>query len=132
MIGVLRDALPWIRRDLENELNSANDNPLFDGAARLMLHGGHFYGGHVAFAMDGLKAAVAGLADLMDRQLALLVDPRYSQGLPGNLSGAAPERAPINHGLKAVQIGASAWAAEALKLTLPAAAFSRSTRWRRR
>ncbi len=127
VIGVLRDALPWIRRDLENELNSANDNPLFDGEARLMLHGGHFYGGHVAFAMDALKTAVAGLADLMDRQLALLVDPRYSNGLPGNLSGAAPERAAINHGLKAVQIAASAWTAEALKLTMPASAFSRST-----
>jgi len=127
VIGVLRDALPWIRRDLENELNSANDNPLFDGEARLMLHGGHFYGGHVAFAMDGLKTAVANLADLMDRQLALLVDTRYNHGLPGNLSGASPERAAINHGLKAVQIGASAWAAEALKLTMPASVFSRST-----
>ena len=127
VVGVLRDALPWIRRDLENELNSANDNPLFDGEARLMLHGGHFYGGHVAFAMDGLKVAVANLADLMDRQLALLVDSRYNHGLPGNLSGASPERAPINHGLKAVQIGASAWTAEALKLTMPASVFSRST-----
>ena len=127
VIGVLRDALPWLRRDLENELNSANDNPLFDGEARLMLHGGHFYGGHVAFAMDALKTAVANLADLMDRQLALLVDPRYSNGLPGNLSGAAPERAAINHGLKAVQIASSAWTAEALKLTMPASAFSRST-----
>jgi len=127
VIGVLRDALPWVRRDLEHELNSANDNPLFDPEARLVLHGGHFYGGHVAFAMDALKLAVAGLADLMDRQLALLVDPRFSNGLPGNLSGAVPGRASINHGLKAVQIAASAWTAEALKLTMPASAFSRST-----
>ena len=127
VIGVLRDALPWIRRDLENELNSANDNPLFDGEARLLLHGGHFYGGHVAFAMDGLKTAVANLADLMDRQLALLVDPRFSHGLPHNLSGSDPARAAINHGLKAVQIGASAWTAEALKGTMPASVFSRST-----
>ncbi len=127
IIGVLRDALPWMRRDLENELNSANDNPLFDGERRLLLHGGHFYGGHVAFAMDGLKTAVANLADLMDRQLALLVDVRYNQGLPQNLSGATGPRAAINHGLKAVQIGSSAWAAEALKLTMPASVFSRST-----
>jgi histidine ammonia-lyase len=127
VIGVLQDALPWIRRDLENELNSANDNPLFDGERGLMLNGGHFYGGHVAFAMDALKVAVANLADLMDRQLALLVDPRYSNGLPGNLSGAEGARAAINHGLKGVQIGASAWTAEALKLTLPASVFSRST-----
>jgi histidine ammonia-lyase len=47
VLGVLEDALPWIRRDLENELNSANDNPLFDGDLELLMHGGHFYGGHV-------------------------------------------------------------------------------------
>ena len=127
VIGVLQDALPWIRRDLENELNSANDNPLFDGENKLLLHGGHFYGGHVAFAMDSLKTAVANLADLMDRQLALLVDTRFNQGLPLNLSGAVGPRAAINHGLKAVQIGTSAWTAEALKLTMPASVFSRST-----
>ena len=127
VIGVARDALTWIRRDIENELNSANDNPLIDGQEGWVLHGGHFYGGHIAFAMDGLKTAVANLADLMDRQLALLVDSRYNHGLPQNLSGTQGPRAPINHGFKAVQIGSSAWAAEALKLTMPASVFSRST-----
>ena len=127
VIGVARDALTWMRRDIENEVNSANDNPLIDGDAELVLHGGHFYGGHIAFAMDSLKTAVANLADLMDRQLALLVDSKYSHGLPQNLSGSCSERAPINHGFKAVQIGSSAWTAEALKLTMPASVFSRST-----
>jgi histidine ammonia-lyase len=127
VIGVARDALSWIRRDVENELNSANDNPIIDGEEGWVLHGGHFYGGHIAFAMDALKTAVANLADLLDRQLALLVDSRYNHGLPQNLSGTIGPRAPINHGFKAVQIGTSAWAAEALKLTMPASVFSRST-----
>ena len=127
VIGVARDALGWMRRDIENELNSANDNPLIDGDAEIVLHGGHFYGGHIAFAMDALKTAVANLADLMDRQLALLVDSKYNHGLPQNLSGSSGARAPINHGFKAVQIGASAWTAEALKQTMPASVFSRST-----
>lgn len=127
VIGVACDALSWIRRDVENELNSANDNPIIDGEEGWVLHGGHFYGGHIAFAMDGLKTAVANLADLMDRQLALLVDSRYNHGLPQNLSGTVGLRAPINHGFKAVQIGTSAWTAEALKLTMPASVFSRST-----
>ncbi|MEJ0058658.1 MAG: aromatic amino acid lyase [Terricaulis sp.] len=83
--------------------------------------------GHIAFAMDGLKNLVANVADLLDRQLALLVDTRFSNGLPANLSGATGPRAAINHGLKAVQIAASAWTAEALKLTMPASVFSRST-----
>jgi len=127
VIGVLADALPWMRESIENELNSANDNPIIDAEGRRVLYGGHFYGGHIAFVMDSLKNAVANLADLLDRQMALLVDPRYNNGLPANLTGAAGPRAMINHGLKALQIGASAWTAEALKLTMPASVFSRST-----
>ena len=127
VIGVLEDALPFMRQLVEGELNSANDNPLIDPEQERVLHGGHFYGGHIAFAMDGLKNAVANVADLLDRQLAQLVDTRYSQGLPSNLSAAQGERRAINHGLKAVQISVSAWTAEALKLTMPASVFSRST-----
>jgi histidine ammonia-lyase len=127
VIGVLEDALPFFRQLIENELNSANDNPIIDAEREEVLHGGHFYGGHIAFAMDSLKNAVANVADLLDRQLALLVDTRYNHGLPSNLSGATGPRAAINHGLKALQISVSAWTAEALKQTLPASVFSRST-----
>jgi len=127
VIGVLEDALPFLRQLIENELNSANDNPLIDAEDERVLHGGHFYGGHIALAMDTLKNAVANVADLLDRQLALLVDTRFNHGLPSNLSGAVGERAAINHGLKALQISVSAWTAEALKATMPASVFSRST-----
>jgi histidine ammonia-lyase len=127
VIGVLEDALPWLRQLIENELNSANDNPLIDPDEERVLHGGHFYGGHIAMAMDTLKIAVANVADLLDRQLALLVDNKFNHGLPANLSGAQGPRAAINHGLKALQISVSAWTAEALKQTMPASVFSRST-----
>ena len=127
VIGVLRDSLPWMRSFIEIELNSVNDNPVIDSAGQHVLHGGHFYGGHIAFVMDSMKNCVANLADLMDRQLALLVDTKFSNGLPANLSGSPENRAAINHGFKAVQIGASAWTAEALKQTMPASVFSRST-----
>lgn len=127
VLGVLEDALPFLRAQIENELNSANDNPLIDPESERVLHGGHFYGGHIAFAMDALKNTVANVADLLDRQLALLVDARFNHGLPANLSGAHGARSAINHGLKALQISVSAWTAEALKLTMPASVFSRST-----
>jgi histidine ammonia-lyase len=74
-----------------------------------------------------MKTVVANLADLADRQIASLVDTRYNNGLPANLSASCDERRYINHGFKAVQIGASAYTAEALKLTMPASVFSRST-----
>jgi histidine ammonia-lyase len=127
VIGVLADALGWMRESIENEINSANDNPIIDAVNERVLHGGHFYGGHIAFAMDSMKNGVANLADMLDRQMALLVDSRFSNGLPANLSGVEGPRASINHGLKALQISASAWTAEALKLTMPASVFSRST-----
>lgn len=127
VIGVLEDMASVFRTTLETEINSANDNPLIDPESGDILHGGHFYGGHVAFVMDSMKNLVANIADLMDRQMALLVDTRFNNGLPSNLSGATGPRAAINHGLKALQIAASAWTAEALKLTMPASVFSRST-----
>lgn len=127
IIGVLQDALPWCRTMIENELNSANDNPLIDAKNEHVLHGGHFYGGHIACVMDTMKTQVANLADLLDRQMALLTDPKFNNGLPTNLSGAQGSRVAINHGFKAVHIGMSAWTAEALKQTMPASVFSRST-----
>jgi len=127
VIGVLLDALPGIRRTLEIELNGASDNPLIDPDTGDVLHGGNFYGGHVAHAMDALKALVANLADLLDRQLALLCSPVTSHGLPANLVARAGADRVSHHGFKAMQISASALTAEALKLTMPASAFSRST-----
>jgi len=127
IIGVLADALPHYRQLIETELNSTNDNPIIDPQSGSVLHGGHFYGGHIAHAMDSLKVNVANIADLLDRQLAQAVDVKFNHGLPSNLSGATGDRAVINHGLKAVQIGVSSWTAEALKLTMPASVFSRST-----
>ena len=127
VIGVLNDSLPWMRQFIETELNSATDNPIIDPEQQAIYHGGHFYGGHIAMAMDSLKNAVANIADLMDRQFALLVDPKMNNGLAPNITAATGKHIAINHGFKAVQIACSAWTAEALKLTMPASVFSRST-----
>ena len=69
-----------------------------------MLHGGNFYGGHVGFAMDGLKTAVASVADLLDRQLVPALrarDQRRAARQPGGGTGA---EALVHHGFKAMQI----------------------------
>ena len=107
IIGLFYDSSAFLRQLIEIELNSANDNPIVDPFTKNIFHGGHFYGGHICLAMDTLKNMVANIADLLDRQLAMIVD--------------------INHGFKAVQIGVSAWTAEALHLTMPMSVFSRST-----
>lgn len=128
IIGVLADYMDSFRKTIEIEINSATDNPLVDleNEPRI-LSGGHFYGGHIAFVMDSMKNLIANIADLVDRQIATLVDPKMNHGLPANLTGVEGERIVLNHGLKAAHIAASAFTAEALKLTLPASIFSRST-----
>jgi phenylalanine ammonia-lyase len=128
--GVLRDTNEWARHWLTVEVNSANDNPLFDVAAGAVRNGGNFYGGHVAQAMDALKTAVASVGDLLDRQLELVVDEKFNNGLTPNLIPRVADgdyEAGLFHGFKGMQIVASSLTAEALKWTMPAASFSRST-----
>jgi len=125
--GVLSDALAWISQWVETEANSSNDNPIFDPSTGTPLMSGNFYGGHIAFAMDSLKSALASVADMSDRQILLLVNPQLSRGLPEDLVGVVKNDHFFHHGFKAMSITASALAAEALKLTMPAASFSRSS-----
>ncbi|MEN6432188.1 MAG: aromatic amino acid ammonia-lyase [Smithella sp.] len=125
--GVLYDSLDWIKKWVEIEANSSNDNPIFNPATGEVLMGGNFYGGHIAFAMDGLKAALASVADMCDRQIMLLVSPNLNRGLPGDLVRKPHNEKGLRHGFKAMSISSSALTAEALKLTMPAASFSRST-----
>ncbi|KAG4067528.1 hypothetical protein HA402_005300 [Bradysia odoriphaga] len=127
VIGVLEDVLSFTRGVIEAELNSTNDNPVIDVNVGRVYHGGMFYGGHIAMAMDTLKVQVASVADLIDRQMAILVDTKYNNGLPADLTGAIGPAKAINHGLKGLQITMSGWTAEALKMCMPATVFSRST-----
>ncbi|WP_394828954.1 histidine ammonia-lyase [Pendulispora albinea] len=130
VIGVLRDTVAWAGRWVETEINSSNDNPLFEASSGMVYSGGNFYGGHLAQAMDALKLAVANIADLLDRQLELLVDEKFNNGLPANLivPRAADEwDAGLHHGFKGMQLICSALTAEALKTSGPASVFSRST-----
>lgn len=130
VIGVLYDTLEWADRWLDTEINSTNDNPLFDPETQAVYSGGNFYGGHVGASMDALKVAVASTGDLLDRQLGLVVDEKFNNGLAANLIAPVADDDPaagLHHGFKGGQIASSALAAEALKNSAPATVFSRST-----
>jgi len=127
VIGVLEDVLPFCRNVLEHEINGASDNPLIDPDTGDVLHGGNFYGGHVAMVADTLKTAVANVAELLERQIMLLNAPETNQGLPENLVAVEGHERFAHHGFKAMEITASALTAELLKLSLPASIWSRST-----
>ena len=127
VVGVLEDVLDPVRLWVTTELNGCSDNPLFDPDTQTVLHGGNFYGGHVGIAMDLLKTAVASVADLLDRLLQVMCNLEGGDGvLPRNLVAQDANRE-TRHGFKAMSIATSALTAEALKLTMPATSFSRST-----
>jgi histidine ammonia-lyase/phenylalanine ammonia-lyase len=129
-VGVLWDTLDWVERWLSVELNSTNDNPLFDAEGGAVFSGGNFSGGHVALAMDALRTAVASVADLLDRQLELVVDEKFNRGLTPNLIAALPAGHPeegLNHGFKGMQLACSSLTADALSRCMPTTVFSRST-----
>ena len=85
-IGPMLDALIEHRRTLEREANSVNDNPLIDPVEGQIYHTGNFYGGHVARALDSWKIDLATMANWLHALMAMLVDDRFSNGLPPNLS----------------------------------------------
>ncbi|MDK9709112.1 MAG: aromatic amino acid ammonia-lyase [Desulforhopalus sp.] len=121
VIGAARDSLTWVRQVLGRELNSVNDNPIVDPEKGEMLFAGNFYGGHVALTMDLVKIAAASVADLMDRQYALLVDARLNVGLPETLVGYE------GCGVKALQLTSSALTAMAVQRANPDTLLSRPT-----
>ena len=128
--GVLRDVLSWVEEWVGVEMNSSDDNPLFNVADHRPESGGNFYGGHMGQAMDSLKVALANICDLMDRQLELIVDEKFNNGLTPNLIPrfeATHPQAGLHHGFKGMQLCCSAMTAEAMKLCNPATIHSRST-----
>jgi phenylalanine ammonia-lyase len=99
-IGAVLDALRGHRLVLEREINSVNDNPLVDPLEGRVYHTGNFYGGHVARALDSWKIDLATLANWLHSIMAMLVDDRFSNGLPPNLS-----RNPgVSSGFKGMQL----------------------------
>jgi phenylalanine ammonia-lyase len=99
-LGPLLDALREHRLTLEREINSANDNPLIDSSEGRVYHTGNFYGGHVARALDSWKIDLATMANWLHSIMAMLVDERFSNGLPPNLS----PKPGVSSGFKGMQL----------------------------
>jgi histidine ammonia-lyase len=129
VLGPIHDTIEQNWNWLETEINSVSDNPLIDEDGSLSM-GGNFYGGYLAHGMDYLKICLANLADLLDRQLMLLMDDKTSRGLPPNLvnwKGMSEQDRYIHHGLKALHQSVSAITAEILAKATPNTIFSRSS-----
>jgi len=124
VLGVVVDNLSLSKSWVETEINAVNDNPVIDGVNKKIYTTGNFYGGYVAHAMDTLRISVANVADLLDKQFAILVDHKYNRGLGENLKLNDKN---YYHGFKAMQITLSSLSADIMMNIMPASVFSRPT-----
>ena len=99
-LGPAWEALEDSRPVIEREINSANDNPLIDPDTGELYKGGNFYGGHIARMLDTWKLDFAVMATWANALMAVLVDDRFSAGLPANLT---PQPG-VNSGFKGMQL----------------------------
>ena len=113
--GATRDALVYVRRVLETEINSVTDNPLVFPEDGRVLSGGNFHGQPVSLALDLAAIAVA--------QLGAIAEARIDRLTNGHTSGLPPFltlRPGSNSGFMVVQYTAAALVAEVRLRSLPA------------
>ena len=129
ILGPIVENLQHSWKSLEHEINSVTDNPVVDYEGNLEM-GGNFYGGYLCQSMDFTKINLAHMADLIDRQVMMLVDDKSNRGLPANLVDV--DNIPVNernmhHGLKGVHQTVSAMTSEIIQKSIPSGIFSRSS-----
>ena len=100
--GSIVESLARITDVVETEMNSVSDNPLIDTRDGTFHQSGNFLGQYIALAMDDLRRDIGLMAKHLDVQIATLVAPEFSGGLPASLQGN-PDLV-YNMGLKGLQI----------------------------
>ena len=116
IIGPIWDAWQQANKVVEEELNSANDNPIICVDTKNVYHGGNFHGDYIAFEMDKLKIGITKLSMLMERQLNYLMNAKLNDKFPPFLNKL---KLGFNFGLQGVQFTAVSTTAENQTLSNP-------------
>jgi histidine ammonia-lyase len=114
ILGACHDQLQHAAGLLHIEANAVTDNPLIFSEEEI-LSGGNFHAEPVAMAADNIALALAEIGNLLERCVAMLVDPTLS-GLPAFLVN----KSGLNSGFMSAQITATALASENRALAHPA------------
>ncbi len=117
--GATKDALAYVRKIIETEMNSSTNNPLIFADQQDFLLGGNFHGQPVGLALDFLGIAIAELANISERRIERLVNPHLS-GLPAFLV----KDNGLNSGFMIAQYTAAALVSENKVLAHPASVDS--------
>ncbi|HEU0137257.1 MAG TPA: aromatic amino acid ammonia-lyase [Flavobacterium sp.] len=116
ILGPVLDTINNVGEVLENEINSANDNPIIDVQNKHVYHGGNFHGDYIALEMDKLKIVITKLTMLAERQLNYMLNSKINGMLPPfvNLGKLG-----FNFGMQGVQFTATSTTAENQMLSNP-------------
>lgn len=117
--GGSKDALEYIKKKVEIEINSATDNPIIFAKDKEVISGGNFHGQPMALAFDFLAIALSELANVAERRIERLVNPQLS-GLPAFLT----QKGGLNSGFMIAQYAAAALVSENKVLAHPASVDS--------
>lgn len=121
ILGPVLDTLLSTEQILQEEVNSANDNPIVDPEQKQVWHGGNFHGDYVSLEMDKLRIAITKLSMLAERQLNYLLNPSLNQVLAPfvNLGELG-----VNFGMQGAQFTATSTTAENQALATPLSTHS--------
>jgi histidine ammonia-lyase len=89
VIGAVRDALAYARKQFEIELNGVADNPIFVQEEKRVLTGANFQGTPISLPLDMVAAGLTTVSVLSERRLNRLLNPALSVGLPAFLTKGA-------------------------------------------
>jgi histidine ammonia-lyase len=120
--GAVADALEYLRRQLEVELNAGTDNPMVFPEDTAVLSGGNFHGEPLALALDFAAIALSELGSISERRLFRLLTAHLSD-LPPFLS----RHSGVNSGYMLLQYTAAALATDNVLLAAPASVHSLPT-----
>jgi histidine ammonia-lyase len=121
-MGACWDLLVDAGQILEREANGVSDNPLVFPETGEILSGGNFHAEPVAQAADRIALAIAEIGAIMERRVALLVDPVISR-LPAFLTPSPG----LNSGMMIAQVTAAALQLENKHLANPVSTESLPT-----
>lgn len=118
--GACRDALDYVRKITEIEMNSVADNPIFFTKDKVCLTGANFHGAPIGYTQDLLGIVITDLGNISERQTNNLMDPACSKDLPAFLVKSAG----LDSGLMISQYTQAALVSENKILASPASVDS--------
>ena len=117
ILGPVWETLENAHRVIEEEFNSASDNPIVDYEAGNVYHGGNFHGDYISLEEDKVKIAVTRMVMTAERQLNYLFHDRINDAImPPFLNRGVLG---LNYGMQACQFTATSTTAECQTLSMP-------------